>query len=83
MTKQSHSDSTLLQMEQARQLLDLGHVGEAMQLVLEVLNQELQHLRVSLEALKTQALGEAPASLGESPWAGPGGEPEARFRARH
>jgi hypothetical protein len=81
MTKQSHSDSTLLQMEQARQLLDLGHVGEAMQLVLEVLNQELQHLRVSLEALKNQALAAVP--LEESPRATPGGWPEARFRTRH
>jgi hypothetical protein len=82
MTEKFHPDSTLLQMEQARQLLDLGQVGEAMQLVLDVLNQELQHLRVSLEALKTQALG-APVSPGESLLTVPVGEPEARFRSRH
>jgi hypothetical protein len=82
MTKKSDPDSTLLQMEQARQLLDLGHMGEAMQLVLDALNQELQHLRESLEALKTLALA-APASLEESPQATPEGWPEARFRTRH
>jgi hypothetical protein len=80
MTEKFHPDSTLLQMEQARQLLDLGQVGEAMQLVLDVLNQELQHLRVSLEALKTQALEGASAA---SPSATLEGEPEARFRHRH
>jgi hypothetical protein len=47
MSKEPQADSTFLQMKQARQLLDLCQVGEAMQLVLEVLNQELRHLRVS------------------------------------
>jgi hypothetical protein len=80
MSRKSPPDSSRSQMEQARQLLDLGHLGAAMQLVLDVLNQELQHLRVSLEALKTQALEGASAA---SPSATLEGEPEARFRHRH
>ena len=41
-----------LQVEQAKQLLDLGHVREALVLVMDALWQELNHLRDTLRAIQ-------------------------------
>jgi len=62
MKDKSGPNSTFLQLEQARQLLELGHHREALTLALEALLQELHHLRASLESLKnlTQPPPEAP-----------------------
>jgi len=54
-----------LQLEQARQLLDLGHHREALTMALEALLQELHHLRASLESLKNLAQPQPEASREE------------------
>ena len=41
-----------LQVEQAKQLMDLGHVREALALVMDALWQELNHLRDTLKAIQ-------------------------------
>jgi hypothetical protein len=49
--KPKEADLTL-QVEQAKQLLDLGHVREALVLVMDALWQELDHLRDALKAVQ-------------------------------
>jgi hypothetical protein len=66
MKSKSEPDSTFGQLEQARQLLDLGHHGEALNLALDALMQELHNLQESLASLKTLALAD-PVPLKESP----------------
>ena len=79
MKDKSGPNSTFLQMEQARQLLDLGHHREALTLALEALLQELHHLRASLVSLKnlTQPSPEAPRQEPRPPLPGrlPGEKP--------
>ena len=82
MKRKSEPDSTFLQMEQARQLLELGHHGEALNLALDALMQELHNLRDSLAALKILALA-APAPFQESPLATFGGRPGEKSRLLH
>jgi hypothetical protein len=41
-----------LQVEQAKQLFDLGHVREALVLVMDALWQELEHLRDALQEVQ-------------------------------
>jgi hypothetical protein len=79
MKDKSGPNSTFLQLEQARQLLDLGHHREALTLALEALLQELHHLRASLASLKnlTQPPPEAPRQEPQPPPPGrlPGEKP--------
>jgi hypothetical protein len=56
MKKKAEPDATFLQLEQARQLLELGHHGAALNLALDALMRELHNLRDSLAALKTLTL---------------------------
>jgi hypothetical protein len=49
--KPKEADLTL-QVEQAKQLLDLGHVREALVLVMDALWQELEHLRDTLKEVQ-------------------------------
>jgi hypothetical protein len=79
----SGPNSTFLQLEQARQLLDLGHHREALTLALAALLQELHHLRASLESLKNLAQPQPEASR-EEPQASPLGRlPGAKPRILH
>ena len=83
MKDKSGPDSTFLQLEQARQLLDLGHHQEALTLALEALLQELHYLRASLVALKNLAQPEPEASREELTASPLGRLPGAKPRILH
>jgi hypothetical protein len=72
-----------LQLEQARQLLDLGHHREALTMALEALLQELHHLRASLESLKNLAQPKPEASREELTASPLGRLPEPKPRILH
>jgi hypothetical protein len=78
----SGPDSTCLQLEQARQLLDLGHHREALTLALEALLQELHHLRASLVSLRNLAQPQ-PEAPREEPQASLPGRLGAKPRLLH
>jgi hypothetical protein len=83
MKDKSGPKSTFLQLEQARQLLDLGHHRDALTLALEALLQELYHLRASLESLKNLTQPQPEASRKEPQPAHPGRLPGAKPRILH
>jgi hypothetical protein len=60
MEDQAKPKSTSLQMEQARQLLELGHHQEALALALDALLRELHNLRKSLKALEETVQADPP-----------------------
>ena len=74
MEKKFTVNPNLLQLEQARQLLDLGHPREALSLAVDVLMEELHHLRESMVSLQNLIRPDAligtktqPATFGRLP----------------
>ncbi len=62
-------------MEEARRLMDQGHFQESLILALDVLLQELDHLRSSLLALQTVTRSELPDAAPQAPEEQPPLEP--------
>ncbi len=67
MKEKPNSPQSFIKMEEARRLMDQGHFQESLILALDVLLQELDHLRSSLLALQTVTRSELPDAARQAP----------------
>ncbi len=87
MKNNKNTPQSFIRMEEARRLMDQGHIQESLILALDALLQELDHLRGSLLALRTvtrSALADAaPDAPKEPPPSEPYWLPVTKLRVLH
>lgn len=75
MNDKVNTPQSFIKMEEARRLMDQGHIEESLILALDALLQELDNLRSSLLALQTLTRSELPAATPMAPEEPPPPEP--------
>ena len=75
MKDKANTPQSFVKMEEARRLMDQGHVQESLILALDALLQELDNLQSSLLALQTVTRSELPAATPQAREAQPFPEP--------